>query len=628
MLLAVYRDTEGFTHEEVCLLHRVFGRFAEPVEGGREGEREIPNGSFYDALLYMFGPQSIKMAKEIAAKLLKEDADNIKSNFEKEVYGATDGNNKPKPKIGFQVGNAAAEEKTGLSFREFLTWARRLREAEVAQYKAQFREFDKSGDDRISYDELIACMTGLGYTPLRAPLTECLIQVTDATLEDVLLDFEQFFNLMIAFRQTDGFTIAEAKELTDTFMLFDDKKAGEIDVVDLMDILRYMGHRYTLQTCRRLVKEVDFNGNGSLDSKEFFRLMRLLREEELRDRREIYDHSIRVQEEYLLVVDLPDAFADLGMRLEDGVEMNTLLGPDVFEEAKTKGLDFESFVATVDRMRHDGLDTFRKNAGFTTKEVEVFLAAFNKYDENGNGTIEHDELANLILDLNLPMKTINDQKAFLGIIQKSRNVAKRVGLKEVEVLKDGCPEVTFPLFLHFFRTLERQEKEAEAIRNEEIAAYARFTDQETNEFRGVFENAVLSMTRTVEDIDQEDPTSAPSPTPPQPSSGGGALVGIGQKQGQQDLMLPFDGLKGLIKNLGISLKDPMTQILQAQVDAVSASGSDSGIDFMGFLSLMRWMLETDFGGVVKHGPYLQDQEKMREIRTAETAARIGSKGSI
>merc|ERR1719321_1402501 len=81
----------------------------------------------------------------------------------------------------------------GLPFPEFVLWARRLREAELDDYRKQFKAADFDGSEIIQKDELPQVMKALGYMPLGEVLDE-VIGKCDVD-NDSGLDFDEFVNL-------------------------------------------------------------------------------------------------------------------------------------------------------------------------------------------------------------------------------------------------------------------------------------------------------------------------------------------------------------------------------------------------------------------------------------------------
>ena len=62
-------------------------------------------------------------------------------------------------------------------------------------------------------------------------------------------------------------------ELRCAFQLFDKDSDGKITTVELGDILKKLGYSPSDKDLQQMIQEVDLNGNGDVDFKEFLELM-------------------------------------------------------------------------------------------------------------------------------------------------------------------------------------------------------------------------------------------------------------------------------------------------------------------------------------------------------------------
>ena len=65
----------------------------------------------------------------------------------------------------------------------------------------------------------------------------------------------------------------ESKELRDAFDLYDVDKNGLITAKELHDVLRKLGEKCSLSDCRRMISNVDADGDGSVNFEEFKKMM-------------------------------------------------------------------------------------------------------------------------------------------------------------------------------------------------------------------------------------------------------------------------------------------------------------------------------------------------------------------
>merc|ERR1712224_916806 len=185
-----------------------------------------------------------------------------------------------------------------------------------------------------------------GYTPLKKVMKD-LMDTVDKD-GNGSLDFEEFVDLMAIFRSRDGFTALEVKEMRDIFQKCDTDKSDEVDMMQLMACLHEMGYRVTLKDVEVDMVKVDSNQSGSIDFREFLRLQRLRREEELEFARQIYD-EMSSEPMGIPVCLVKEALAELGYEPQDE-ELR------LFKESLGKSpefFDFDIFVAASDQIRHD-----------------------------------------------------------------------------------------------------------------------------------------------------------------------------------------------------------------------------------------------------------------------------------
>ncbi|CAE8684962.1 unnamed protein product [Polarella glacialis] len=410
--LTVYMHTECFAKHQVMNMYNIFNGFTAHAAD----PRYLPATDLSECLVAAFGLPCQQHAVRIEQLVLR---------FRK---SRSDGEN-------------------GICFHEFMIFGRRLCEAEQADYRGAFVQFDKDNSGSISIDELSAALDCLGYRPMRSMLQEVLSEVDFES--DEILDFEEFSHFMMLFKQRDGFLKKELDELKAVFCKFDCDRSDSIDVHELGDMLRFLGHSIATDDLHILVAEVDADRSGTLDVNEWLRLMRRHRESELKRLSDIFMHHAQGQ------AMMPSA--SITVAVQEAAPDPTLV-PKVTRTLH-KAIDFEDFVNLADRARALHVDAGRKMAGFSDIEIENFQEMFDGYDKDGNGTIDSVEVQALLGDFGIPCRTREEQQNMLELIATAKALCLEAeGRKSGETPKKGGPvpaiDVTFWELVQFCSTAE------------------------------------------------------------------------------------------------------------------------------------------------------------------------------
>merc|ERR550514_372324 len=167
---------------------------------------------------------------------------------------------------------------------------------------------------------------------------------------------------------------------------------------------------------------------------------------------------------------------------------------------------------------------------------------------------------------------------------------------------DASGEIDFYEFLSLVRKFHDLADVQEMVREKQAMAQTNFTDDETREFREIFEDLVQPT--DAERAAQLEAAAAQSGK----LSGGGVMKNPG---------LTVFGLKMLLRSAGVQPTAAEMQELKVVFDQFSrqeggASSYERSIDFPEFLLLMHHILEVDFAGIqdhAKHTVVRRDQEK-------------------
>jgi len=550
LLLHVYRHSEGFTHDEIHSLTQIFNR--EKTSAGMRDGDYIPATQLASFLMQFFGPVCADQAKK-----LEEEAKGAGRQQ------APDDDDEEK------------EECPGMPFSEALLWSRRLRDYQFGLYRKAFHDFDDDGSGSIDLEELKSAIKSCGYTLSQASIDE-LIQTAKDRGEwkshqegDCEMDFDEFVHVMQILHESDGFNRREMKELNDCFDRFDEDKSGDMDVIELSDLLHYMGHDTKLDQVYLLVAKVDYNNSGTLHFREFLRLMRLHREEELESVREVfeeYEENGKLSKNRVvkamnqLAVDEDERNNQVPALVADGRELN-----------------FDGFVEIVDKLREVRVRELRKRAGFNEVEVARFHTLFDRHDHKKEGYLGITEVTKFLQDLGFTFNTVAEQQEIVAHLQRSREAAAERGVVDPSPSKYG-----FWVMIQLLRALYRRDDRQAVNRVARASDQCQFSVLEVDQFREVF------MNWFEKDSVYEDP----------------------ELQAQRALDDPTDdkkeltkaSIRRLLRSLGVQPAASDREKLDLKVVELN---EQERLDFADFLRLMRWMMDINFGNIngtaEKHG---------------------------
>merc|ERR1719210_2362836 len=88
------------------------------------------------------------------------------------------------------------------------------------------------------------------------------------------LDLAEFKQVMDLIKRREGFTKREHEDFMNVYQRFDRDDSGEIDTKELLGILGWLGYNIDKNRAGEIVKEVDVDGSGSINEREFLMCMR------------------------------------------------------------------------------------------------------------------------------------------------------------------------------------------------------------------------------------------------------------------------------------------------------------------------------------------------------------------
>ncbi|KAK4487324.1 hypothetical protein RD792_006066 [Penstemon davidsonii] len=134
------------------------------------------------------------------------------------------------------------------------------------ELKQVFDKFDSNKDGKISPEEYKSILKALGKGNFLTKEVQKIFEIADLD-GDGFIDFHEFVEV-----QKKGGGVKTA-DLHRAFQAFDIDNDGKITVDEVYELLRKLGERCSLQDCRKMVRAVDSNGDGVIDSDEFISMM-------------------------------------------------------------------------------------------------------------------------------------------------------------------------------------------------------------------------------------------------------------------------------------------------------------------------------------------------------------------
>mmetsp|Transcript_34524 Transcript_34524/g.77459 ORF Transcript_34524/g.77459 Transcript_34524/m.77459 type:complete len:863 (+) Transcript_34524:81-2669(+) len=157
---------------------------------------------------------------------------------------------------------------------EFLRFLRHIMEQQIEQARVLFSEFDEDCGGTLSEHELKELFLRLGYHLSQVVLTECFKEVGE--LDEIV--FEELLKVVHMVRAKEGFDADELQELTEVFV--QETKTGQMREFELVHALDWLGYAISASKRFGISSKVDMGKTGLLEKKDFFKFMRLVREQE------------------------------------------------------------------------------------------------------------------------------------------------------------------------------------------------------------------------------------------------------------------------------------------------------------------------------------------------------------
>lgn len=355
---------------------------------------------------------------------------------------------KPSKEVVEKLVQEVDQDKSGqIGKGEFLALMRKYREREIELCEGIFasKDTDQSGSCGIA--EMTEVFAELGYH-LAEEVVRDIVEEKGMKVQGDFL-FEDFWRVLMVFRSREGFSPQEIKEFYEAFGRYDKGAKGEITALELGRVMRWLGYSMTLDTQKSLVAKIDVDESGFLDKVEFMKLMRSMREDELKRLQVQFDRYDRDSSGSLSTEgpELRDVLLGMGYVPTKQMIREAVAASHPAREGAEKAteIDFVGFTQMMKKYRGLQVEIFRQNCGFPDREVQRLKGKFGKYDRDHSGELERAEIVRLLEEI-FPKARSSEQE---------NNRIKRL-LEDSD--KDGSGTLSFQDFLVMMPILRRERR--------------------------------------------------------------------------------------------------------------------------------------------------------------------------
>jgi len=419
------RINEGFTRAEVQHFMELFEKFDDDGSGELES-KELGRILIY--LGYAIEPAVIK-------NILKE----VDTN-----------------------GNGA------LDSREFKVCMRKVQEREVTHIQQVFAECDEDGSGGIGAEELVHILRALGYFPEQEEIQDALTDIGVSPESE--LDFDQLWRFLEVYRGREGFSRADMAEICEVFAIADKDGSGQLEVLELGHMFAMLGCTITVNQAQRFVANVDIDGSGTLDLREFTKVVRQLSQHACQKARHAFEQKggegPRPTISEVLNVLVPSAHT------KDRDKAASRLH-DLETQASDVDTDQFDFVSSINKLRKKTSKHVKKNHGFGHAEVHDLRQQFASYDLERKGFLCDQEVQKLLEDLYPDLSRNPDSRPELLEIMKTAEMGAK-------------GTVDFKAFLRLVRKCHDLSDREKVLQEWDAIAKTGFTPIEVKEFREIF----------------------------------------------------------------------------------------------------------------------------------------------
>jgi len=281
---------------------------------------------------------------------------------------------------------SAITNYSSLSLEDFMKFVSAYEVRQHQAYAEAFVEYDEDGSGSVEVGELATLLRTFGIQPMRHVLEEVIEEVDEDGAGSVELG--EFETLMEIIKEREGFTKSQHSMIMGVYTRFDRDCSGEIDTKELIAILTWLGYVVDPDRMGSIVKEVDIDGSGSINEREYLMCIRKVRDQEIEKVINIMQTCDTDGNGTLDTSEVELVLQELGyIPIDDAVI-------EAIQEAGFQPgdqLDLSQFWQL--------LAVYRSREGFGALEAAEIEEAFHRYDTQQDGEVSSLEVGRLLRSL-------------------------------------------------------------------------------------------------------------------------------------------------------------------------------------------------------------------------------------
>uniref|UniRef100_A0A7S1LGS1 EF-hand domain-containing protein n=1 Tax=Alexandrium catenella TaxID=2925 RepID=A0A7S1LGS1_ALECA len=274
-----------------------------------------------------------------------------------------------------------------------------------------------------------------------------------------------------------------------------------------------------------------------------------------------------------------------GSELAGGDSSAPLVQVILSREGTPSCLNFEAFVALAESHRSATVVRQRRFAGFPKETVMQVKELFKKWDADSSGVIDPHEIEGLLKELGMECRTVEEQRSLIAVLDQARAAAIDAGV-ELQC-RPGEGSVCFWVLVQLMRILRNEKLQGAEVREVQVIKELSFSKAEVEDFREVFVRWTRHGRVGSEDLAEGSMSPGGISFAARAGAAGGGAIEEGLSRGT---------FYKLLLSLGIPLGMKEREELEVRF-ALADLNNEGRLSFIGFLGLMRWLLDSDFAGI-------------------------------